>query len=224
MVLSYKNLPFEMKTAVERGDEGVFEGYGAVFHNVDLCGDIIAPGAFAKGLSQFLKTGILAWQHEWEEPIGRPLEVREDATGLYIKGRISDTDRGRDARTLLKDGVIQSLSIGYTPAAKQNLRSSKDVIAYWTKSGYRPSASDLARIGSGARLLTDVRLHEISLVSFAANPEARVTQVKRAEGLARMVEEERWRWVIYRRTAFTSRNQPPHLPASGPLPPEAGGG
>src|SRR5665213_2763337 len=108
MILNYKSLPFEMKMGAGSAGEGVFEGYGAVFHNVDLCGDIIAPGAFAKGLKQFLATGILAWQHEWQEPTGRPLEVREDGHGLFIKGKISDTERGRDARTLLKDGVIQS--------------------------------------------------------------------------------------------------------------------
>jgi HK97 family phage prohead protease len=197
MVLNYKSLPFEIKASFTDQENGVFEGYGAVFHNVDLCGDIIAPGAFAKGLKQFLSTGILAWQHEWEEPIGRPLEVREDGHGLFIKGRISDTERGRDARTLLKDGVIRSLSIGYTPVGKEALRSSRDVMTYWRKSGYEPIKSDLERISKGARLLTDVRLHEISLVSFAANPQAQVTSVKSMGELmrGREIEAERLRWV-----------------------------
>lgn len=197
MNLSYRNFEFEVKSGPGVVGEGLFEGYGAVFHNVDLCGDIIAPGAFAKGLKQFLATGILAWQHEWEEPIGRPVDVREDGHGLFVKGRISDTERGRDARTLLKDGVIRSLSIGYTPVGKETLRSSRDVMSYWRKSGYEPGKSDLERISRGARLLTDVRLHEISLVSFAANPEARVTAVKSQSELILgcEIESERLRWV-----------------------------
>lgn len=48
-----------------------------------------------------------------ERILGKPLELREDEKGLFIRGKISDTQSGRDVQTLLKDGVLNELSIGY---------------------------------------------------------------------------------------------------------------
>ena len=50
-----------------------------------------------------------------EEPIGRILKVDDQADGLHITAKISDTRSGQDAWELVKDGVIRSFSVGFIP-------------------------------------------------------------------------------------------------------------
>jgi hypothetical protein len=137
----------------------IIEGYGSVFNTLidAYVPTIIEPGAFTKTIrEQFDRIKIL-WQHQTDEPIGRPLELREDERGLYVRAQLSATSRGDEAARLLRDGVLNELSIGF------------DVLRfYMDTSGHEP-----------VRHITELRLWEISLVTFAANPKAKVTQVHR---------------------------------------------
>ena len=111
---SLKTIQFKMEAFDE--DEGVFSGYGAVFGNLDSGGDIIEHGAFTRTLAKgWERVKILALHNDGILPIGKPLELREDENGLFLKARISDTATGRDVKTLIKDGVLNELSIGYDP-------------------------------------------------------------------------------------------------------------
>lgn len=147
-----KVVPFEVKEVDV--EQGVFEGYAAVFGNIDDGGDVIEKGAFAKTLMERGQRVKICWQHDPREPIGKPLEMREDERGLYVKAKISLTQRGRDALTLLRDGVVNELSIGY------------DAV----KEAYEGTV----------RRLREVKLWEISPVTWAMNPLATVTDVKGA--------------------------------------------
>jgi HK97 family phage prohead protease len=145
------NLDFDGRTV---------EGYAAVFGNIDLGGDIIHRGAFAKTLVERGSKVRFLWQHDSAEPLGKPLEMREDEQGLYIKAIISDTARGRDALALLRDNAINGMSIGY------------DAI---------PGGTDYSKAedtGEGVRNLREVRLWEFSLVTFPMNESAQVTALK----------------------------------------------
>ena len=109
-----KRLSFKMDEYDE--EEGIFSGYGAVFENVDSGGDIIEPGAFSKALAAgWERVKILALHNDCWLPIGKPIELREDEKGLFLKAKISDTSMGKDIKILLKDGVLNELSIGYEP-------------------------------------------------------------------------------------------------------------
>ena len=46
--------PFEVKFA-DAGTPGTFEGYGAVFGNIDAYGDVIQKGAFKETLRDWRK-------------------------------------------------------------------------------------------------------------------------------------------------------------------------
>ncbi|WP_340619194.1 HK97 family phage prohead protease, partial [Xenorhabdus entomophaga] len=70
---------------------GEFEGYGSVFGVKDSYDDIVLPGAFANTLKQWNEKGslpALLWQHRMDEPIGIYTEMKEDETGLYLRGRL----------------------------------------------------------------------------------------------------------------------------------------
>ena len=131
----------------------VIEGYASYFGKPDKGGDIVMPGAYARSLAALERAGRrvkMLWQHDPAEPIGIWDEVREDDKGLYVKGRLlGDVARAREAAALIGAGAIDGLSIGY-----RTLKAEKD--------------------GKGHRLLTELELWEVSLVTFPMLPEARV--------------------------------------------------
>jgi uncharacterized protein len=150
--MQVKSAPFQLKQAPS--DTGEFEGYASVFDVVDLGMDVVAPGAFTKSLASGRKVKML-WQHSMPDVIGVWDEVREDERGLYVKGRlIKQVQKALEADALLKAGAIDGLSIGY--------RTIEAV----------PEAN--GRI----RKLTEVELHEISIVTNPMLPAAKVTAVK----------------------------------------------
>ena len=152
--MNYKAFPFEVK---EIDDEaGTFTGYASVFNNLDDGGDIVTQGAFKKTIEERANRIKVVWQHDWSQPIGKPLEMAEDAHGLRVKAFISDTALGRDVRTLMRDGVISELSIGY------------DIV--------KDAWSEVE--GRSVHLLNELRLYEFSPVTLAMNDQAIITGVK----------------------------------------------
>ena len=152
MKREFKKLQFKLDQF--DAEEGIFSGYGAIFGNIDSGGDIIEPGAFTNALAKgWERVKILALHNDCWLPIGRPLELREDANGLFLSAKVSDTSMGKDIKVLLKDGVLNELSIGYDPI----------VFDY---------------DADGIRHLREVELWEVSLVTWAMNPEATVTGYK----------------------------------------------
>ena len=105
----YKSFKFAIESAND--ESGEFSGYAAVFGNEDEGHDIIQKGAFAKTIAEdFDRIKILSQHESYDLPIGKPLELREDEKGLYIKGKISNTSKGRDILTLMRDGVLNELA------------------------------------------------------------------------------------------------------------------
>ncbi|MBM2293759.1 HK97 family phage prohead protease [Sulfitobacter pseudonitzschiae] len=148
-------VPLEMKADDETGE---FEGYGAVFNNEDLGGDTLLPGAFSTSLaSKNLSRIKLLYQHRMDEVIGHFLEVREDAKGLFVRGKLAlEVARAREVHALMKIGALDSMSMGY-----KTIRSERDE-ERWT------------------RKLIEVDLWEVSIVTFPQNPAALINQIKSA--------------------------------------------
>lgn len=209
-MIEHKTAPLQDLRTLERADGngddgGEFEGLASVFFTVDESplADIIAPGAFDRDLPFFLAEGFIGGpNHDWDCPIGRPVEARETPEGLYLRARLSNTARAGEVRTLLRDGVLRKLSIGFRALERRRLESAEDVAAWWAGVGYDPSAEEVRRARNGARLLTRVRLYEVSPVAVPANPRAVITAVKlHAEEeearlrLARAIRRERERWA-----------------------------
>lgn len=164
MVLRTKDFDLSLKTEAD----GRFSGLGSVFGNVDSYGEIVAPGAFKDTLAEIAAKGRkipVLWQPRAAEPIGVYDHLAEDATGLHVAARLltGDVAQAREAHALMEAGAVSGLSIGYIPRA-----SSMDE-------------------KTGVRTLTAVDPKEVSLVTFPANDEARVSTVK-AQQTAEMRE------------------------------------
>jgi hypothetical protein len=142
--------------ALSADETGVFEGYASLFGVVDLGRDMVMPGAFAESLQRRGTAGIrLLWQHDPNQPLGAWQVLREDARGLFVRGRLNPgVARAREVLALIRQGALDGLSIGYrTVTARTEPRT-------------------------GVRRLLRVDLWEISLVTFPLLPQARVTAVK----------------------------------------------
>jgi uncharacterized protein len=146
------SVPLELKAKAGRK----FEGYGSIFQNRDLGGDIVVPGAFAKSIARHKAEGtmpLMFWMHDPASVPGLWLDMDEDRLGLKLEGELVDTTLGRDVNTLLDKKAVRGLSIGY-------------------------QALDVGWDREGNRLLKQIELHEVSIVSMAMNPLARVEAMK----------------------------------------------
>lgn len=149
--------------------DGTFSGYASLFGKADLARDVVEPGAFDRALRVRGAGGVrMLYQHDPAEPIGTWLELREDARGLYVRGRLArGVARAREVLELMRDGALDGLSIGFrTVKARKDARS-------------------------GLRRIVEADLWEISVVTFPMQPEARVENV-RGGGLPSVREFERW--------------------------------
>ena len=159
---------FESRFEVKKvsPDSGTFEGLASVYNIKDQGGDVVIPGAFKEfELTQDQQIRILDG-HDTRAPIGKG-KLTETPLGLHVKATLNmAVSRAREVFALLKDGIIDGLSIGYTPLAGG------------------------VEYRDGARYLTALRLFEISTVVFPMNQSARVGLVKHAGAAADLRELE----------------------------------
>ena len=190
--IQHKSLPYEIKAAAmdESGQyAGEFTGYAAGLLNVDKSGDMILPGAFTEDLPRFLGDGVVCWQHDWMTPIGVPLEAKEDGYGLMTRSRISRTPKGLEAMTLIRDGVVKRLSIGYQ-VQEYEVVDKPGMVAAMGAYGVplERQMSAMAAFDELGRdkvyLLKKLKLYEYSPVTVPANDNAIITDAKSLTGLA----------------------------------------
>lgn len=127
-------------------------GYASVFNSEDHSGDIIRPGAFASSLAGRGAGGIrMLFQHDAEEPVGVWDEVHEDGHGLFVRGHVlTATARGAATAALIREGAVDGLSIGFR------------------------AVTETVRPAGRGRILTEVDLWEISIVTFPMAEGARL--------------------------------------------------
>lgn len=129
----------------------VISGYASVFGILDSQNDVIIKGAFKSVESHNVK---LLWQHDPNRPIGVIKSLCEDEYGLKFEAEINNKiEAGREASELIKQKAICGLSIGFSI----------------NSSSYNEK---------GMRVINDVNLAEISVVTFPANNQAEITYVK----------------------------------------------
>lgn len=150
MSVEFKDIPFECKADAAKRE---FEGYASTFGNVDRGRDVVVAGAFAQTIADDFPSGRIKvmWMHT--DPLGVPLHMEEDSKGLFVRGRVSQTQLGNDALTLMQDRVVDRMSIGYMVEEEEE----RD---------------------DGVRELQRLKLMEFSPVLFPMNEQAEISGVK----------------------------------------------
>ena len=135
-------------------DEGTFTGFASVFGEVDSYNEVVDKGAFRKTLKENDGKFPLCWFHNVTQPLGI-IYAKEKNQGLDIKGGLNlDVQSAKEKRSLMKQGAIKGLSIGF--------RTVKDT---WDDQ---------------VRHLKEVKLFEISAITlnFQACPGAEIGDIK----------------------------------------------
>lgn len=152
-----KTFKFEIKGVAE---DGTFEGYCAVFDQVDLGGDVIERGAFRKTIRDNKGVFPMTWYHNVRDPIGGA-KLKEDEHGVFFKGTLNlDVQSAKEKYALMKQEepgpVIKAMSFGFDVIKQEFDESGKKTV----------------------RRLKELKLYEISPVLFAMQPQAQITDVK----------------------------------------------
>jgi HK97 family phage prohead protease len=175
--IEYKSIPCELKAVDD--DKNRISGRAAVLHNIDSGKDIIAAGAFKSGLSDPSRIFVGGLNHNWDQPIARVQSAHEvDGALEFESGPIVDTTHGNDVKKLINAGIIDRASIGYKALEFKHLNGPDEVKGYWKSVGYRPSDDDLAMANGRVRLLTNLKLFEVSPVTIPMNERATIAAVK----------------------------------------------
>lgn len=150
-----KAFEFEIKQITDAGE---FEGIASVYGVEDLGGDVIEPGAFTKTIQENPVVPIL-WQHEADQVIGEG-SLSEQGSLVIVKGKFDMEDPvAVKACAKLRKKLIKGLSIGFN-AIKVTWQEIEDKYV---------------------RHINELRLWEVSVVTFPMLPEAQVTAVKAAD-------------------------------------------
>ncbi len=133
----------------------IFEGYAAVFGVIDKHGDMLSCKAFedlGPGFHASYRDIKFLWQHDSFYPLGSIQQIKPDSYGLKVKVAINTgTEKGKECIALIKQGVINSLSIGFQ-----------------ITSDHYDSYND-------CRVIDSAKLLEVSAVTFPANEKAKIS-------------------------------------------------
>jgi len=136
-------------------EQGILEGYFARWGQVDSHNTRFQKGCFAKSIKERMNKIVIRNSHG--NPIGKPLEIREDDKGAFFSGQVSlEVQEAREAFTLVRDEVVTGLSFGFQNV---NDKIEKD----------------------GIRTFTEVKLLEISPTWLPSGDDSRITNVRSEE-------------------------------------------
>ncbi len=134
-------------------DEYSFTGYAVTWNTVDTHGSTFKKGSFKKTLQERGNHIKVLWNHNVDEPIGRITEIKEDKTGLLVRGLLTKgVTRAEDVYLNLKAKVLDTLSFGFMTIKDQIINS--------------------------VRNISEVKLYEVSPVTFEANDTAIILDVR----------------------------------------------
>lgn len=144
--------------------------YLAKFDNMDSDGDVIRRGAFAKSISERgasstsnRKIAFLR-HHDWQQPIGKFLELSEDNYGLLAVAEMGRSSIAEDAWKDYQDGIIREHSIGF--------QYIKDKMSF---------IEDESMPSKGYYEIRELMLYEGSAVTFGANPLTNVVSISKSQ-------------------------------------------
>jgi HK97 family phage prohead protease len=177
--LEYKNFEIKSLSHDESTNELIVDGYAAIFNKEDslslswhpemkkfvLAKDIIHNGSFEKTLSERKSRIKFCRNHNTENPVGKPLEIKEDETGLFTSTRISDAED--DLKIKIREGIFNEMSIGYSVVK---------------------CTFTLLDDGTYVRDIYELQLYEYSIVTLGRHEDAKLTELKNLSGASEIIK------------------------------------
>lgn len=136
--------------------------------------EVFVPGSFADSIAAKSDRKPLVMGYGHTDPIGRWSSFEETEEGLQVRGTVSDTSLGNDALTLIRDGALTGLSIGFYSLREQFADGGEEV-TFDTPFGERTYTFDDTTF-----YVTEADVVEASVVMAPADDEARLNKRHRA--------------------------------------------
>lgn len=138
--------------AFEDGDDLHITGMAST-SGTDRVGDIIETEAWTKGgLDNYLNNPVILFNHDYNQPIGRAVQLGTNDNGLQLKAKIAKS--AGHVGELIKEGVLGAFSVGFRV---------KDADYMVETDGYK---------------IKDAELLEVSVVTVPANQAATFSLAK----------------------------------------------
>ena len=138
--------------AFDEGDDLHIAGMAST-NGTDRVGDIIETEAWTKGgLDNFLNNPVILFNHDYNQPIGRAVQLGTNDNGLQLKAKIAKS--AGHVGELIKEGVLGAFSVGFRV---------KDAEYMTETDGYK---------------IKDAELLEVSVVTVPANQAATFSLAK----------------------------------------------
>jgi HK97 family phage prohead protease len=164
--LEFKHLSIELDFKKMTSDEKYMYTEGMISpydDKPDQGGDIVSKGAYKRTIAQKGTERVFLYQHKMDCPVGTAI-IEDSDEGLKLKeGKIvKKLYWGKESSTMIEEKIIKGLSIGYVPE----------------KVGF----------SNDNRILKEVALHEVSLVTFPMNLGGKITGFKEEFSLTEELE------------------------------------
>lgn len=130
----------------------MIEGYANTVDK-DRVQEVVLPTAFESSLQGFMENPVMLFQHDWDKIIGHFTEAKITDKGLWVKGKVSGAKDCEDVKTKIAEGSLRTFSIGYN-----------EVDSYYDEA-------------KKVKIIKDLELLEVSVVTIPANPQAKFTPV-----------------------------------------------
>ena len=148
-----------VKSRQKEGETIKLKWYAST-NDEDRYEDIVEPEAFKSSVNRFLQTGVILLQHKHDIILWKPLTATIDGKWLYIEVELSNDYKGewqeKSVFQLIEAWILNGFSIWFIPSA-----------ADYTEDN-----------GEYTRIIKDLDLVEVSIVSIPANPNAIFTLTK----------------------------------------------
>jgi len=144
---------------VKSDDSGnlIINGYGATFNDIDDGDDQIKQGSFLETLVERAGRIAFCFQHDIHNAVGKILVINEDVKGLFLSVMISAAED--DLQIKIKEEIYKEMSIGY-----------KVIESHYEQIN-----------GKNIRVITKIKLYEVSIVTIAMNEYATIDSMKSEE-------------------------------------------
>lgn len=140
----------------EEGGQGFFSGYITAWGTTDSYNSTFVKGSFKKTIEERGHRIKVLDNHDANKVIGKVTEIREDDHGVYVEGQLTmAVEKARDVFEHIRANVLDTLSFGFKTLSDKYVQ--------------------------GVRNITEVKLFEVSPVTFEANEAAMITDVREDE-------------------------------------------
>jgi hypothetical protein len=151
--INYKVKNFNLEIKSIDTVEGIVTFYASVFNVKDSDGDIITENAFTKTLQERKSIIRHLYQHNFNNQVGKIIDIQVDKKGLLVTSKILNTSLGKDVLEMYKNDLLQH-SIGFQ-IVRGEYKAEQDTY-----------------------FINEVKLFEVSSVTLGANSFATTVSLK----------------------------------------------